>query len=202
MGWFYRFAKGLASTVFTVWGWQIEGREHIPAEGGFILAPNHISNLDPPVVGCACPRVIHTMGKQELFRHQPLKWILEHLNGFPVNRGEMDMKAMKTALKVLKSGECLLLFPEGTRRKTGDPMRFKARAGVGMLAMKTKVPIVPAGIYGTEQRQKFIIRFGEPITPEMYAQYPQTAEGYQQLSDELMRRIAELAQPPTPKQLK
>jgi 1-acyl-sn-glycerol-3-phosphate acyltransferase len=142
----------------------------IPRQGAFILASNHISNLDPVVLGICSVRRLNFMAKIELFKGA-LGFVLTRLGSFPVKRGGSDFGALKEALKRLKNGRVILIFVEGTRRIGNAPS--KAQAGVGFLAMKSGVPIVPVFLKGTNQVMapgtKFFKRgpvsatFGEPF---------------------------------------
>ena len=162
---------------------RIYGREHIPAEGGFIIASNHVSYLDPVVMGISAIRRINFMAKIELFQKQPLGFILRKLGAFPVKRGEADLWALKEAIKRLKKGTPVLIFVEGTRR-IGDAS-FQAQAGVGFLAVKSGVPVVPAYIAGSDQvlppgakwftRNRVIVTFGQPLIFSNDKDYEQIA---------------------------
>ncbi len=121
---------------------------NIPRQGGFILASNHASNLDPMLLGICSVRRINFMAKIELFKGF-LGFLLTHLGSFPVKRGESDFGAMREALRRLKEGRVILIFVEGTRRIGNEPS--KAQAGVGFLAMKSGVPIVPVYVQGTNK---------------------------------------------------
>lgn len=144
------------------------GLENIPTQGGVIIAANHISLWDPPVLGAGLSRPINFMAKEELFAISGLRWIITTMKAFPVKRGAADRGAIRHAINLLKNGEVLGLFPEGTRSKTGQ--LGKPEPGIGMIALKAGVPIVPAAIIGTNQVGKvgwglpqFIIKFGKPI---------------------------------------
>ena len=142
----------------------------IPRQGAFILASNHVSNLDPVLLGICSVRRLNFMAKIELFKGL-LGFFLTQLGAFPVKRGESDLGAMREALKRLKAGRVILIFVEGTRRIGNEPS--KAQAGVGFLAMKSRVPIVPVYVKGTDRVMapgtKFFKRgpvsatFGEPF---------------------------------------
>src|ERR1700691_5374121 len=121
---------------------------NIPRQGGFILASNHASNLDPMLLGICSVRRINFMAKIELFKGL-LGFFLIHLGSFPVKRGEADFGAMREALRRLKIGRVILIFVEGTRRIGNEPSQ--AQAGVGFLAMKSNVPIVPVFVQGTDK---------------------------------------------------
>lgn len=164
----------LMSAVFRAYlrlgGWQVVGRQNIPAEGAFILAPNHQSLLDPPLVGVSCGRWPFIMAKAELF-HGVVGWAIEQMGTFPVKRGSADRWAFKVAKTVLGDGKPLLIFPEGTRTRTGE--LGEAEPGLAMLAHSNKVPVVPVYISGTDaafsprrggfRLVKARIEFGKPL---------------------------------------
>ena len=164
----YFFTKALSFTFFprTVKGWQ-----NVPQKGAYILASNHISNLDPPILGISTPRRLHFMAKIELFKHPLVGWWLKKLWAFPIKRGEGDFGALKKALKLLKEGYPVLLFPEGTRRLDGKPL--PPQAGAGLLSIKSQVPIVPVYIKGSDavmppgakffKRSHVTVTYGKPF---------------------------------------
>lgn len=161
----YSFLKCILPMMFKiVYRTEVHGQENIPKEGGVIIAANHISLWDPPFLGAFCPRRVSFMAKKELFENPVFASIITKLGAFPVNRGAADRAAIKTALNILEEGKCLGLFPEGTRSKSGK--LGEPEAGVGLIAYKANVPIVPAAITGTNEKglfPKFTIRFGKPI---------------------------------------
>ncbi len=161
----YGFLKGILPTMFRIiYRAEVHGQENIPQEGGAIIAANHISLWDPPFVGAFCPRRVSFMAKKELFENSVFSSIITSLGAFPVNRGAADRNAIKTALTILGEGKCLGLFPEGTRSKDGK--LGEPEAGIGLIAYKANVPIVPVAITGTNGKgmfPKFTIRFGKPI---------------------------------------
>ena len=128
---------------------KVSGRQNIPKRGGFILASNHLSYLDPVVLGIACPRDLNFMAKEELFRNPFFGWVLRNVGAFPVKRKSADTSALKEAIKRVSSGKGLVLFPEGGRGNGAelDP----AEAGIGFIAAKAAAPVIPALIKGTEQ---------------------------------------------------
>lgn len=164
----YNFIKTLIYYFFKVFfKFKLIGSENIPVTGGVIIAANHISLWDPPVVGAGLNRPVNFMAKEELFIG-PLGWIIKIMKAFPVKRGAADRGAIRHAINLLKDGEILGLFPEGTRSKNGE--LGKPEAGIGMIALKAGVPIIPAAIIGTNQVGKgrwvlpqFIIKYGKPI---------------------------------------
>ena len=166
---FYKFFKVLCRIWFgALFGTRVVGTENIPASGAFILAANHVSNWDPPFLGTFVAREVCYMGKEELFKNPVMAWACRNLHVFPVKRGAADKTAIKTAVKILKDGKCLGIFPEGTRSKTGK--LGKAEAGVSLIAAMTKAPIIPAAIVNTEKifsGEKFLqqtaVVYGTPI---------------------------------------
>ena len=147
---------------------KIIGSENLPASGGFILSANHVSNWDPPILATFIDREVCYMAKEELFKNPILAAALHGINVFPVKRGAADKGAIKHAVKVLKSGDALGIFPEGTRSKTGKI--GKAESGVSLIAAMTKAPIVPAALVNTDKifsaETKFprlAIVYGKPI---------------------------------------
>jgi 1-acyl-sn-glycerol-3-phosphate acyltransferase len=133
---------------------RARGREHLPAAGGFVLAANHNSNFDPWPLGLTLfpRRYLRFMGKSELF-FTPLKQIATGAGAFPVRRGQADLEAMETATELCREGHIVVMFPEGTRRKKGLRKKYEARAhtGAARIALGANVPLVPAGIVGTDR---------------------------------------------------
>jgi 1-acyl-sn-glycerol-3-phosphate acyltransferase len=123
------------------------GREHVPT-GGVILAANHRSFLDPFAIGCAVKRPIFFVAKQELFRNRLIGWFLNCMGAFPVRRGESDEESVKTALALLEGGHAVVIFPEGTRIRSGSLAQPKR--GVGRLALQSGAPVVPIAVTGSE----------------------------------------------------
>ncbi len=145
------------------------GTEHVP-DGGVILASNHRSFLDPFAIGCCIPRPIYFVAKQELFKNPMLGWILNCLGAFPIKRGESDEESMDTARALLERGQAIVIFPEGTRIRTGSLARPKR--GVGRLALQSGKPVVPIAVTGSEHARsgwrikpvRVHLRFGAPLT--------------------------------------
>jgi len=190
---FYYFAKVIVRAIVKViFRIKVKGLENIPKKGPVIICPNHISLLDPPVVGALLNRRIYFMAKEELFRNPFLKFLLgTGLGAFPVKRGTADLSAIKTALNHLKKGRAVGIFPEGTRSKTGKLQ--KAEPGVAMLAIKSKAPVVPVGIkgrYGLFSR--VIINIGKPMTFEKYYDSKLSSQQLAEIGEEIMKEIAKL----------
>jgi glycerol-3-phosphate dehydrogenase (NAD(P)+) len=131
---------------------QRTGSEHLPRTGPLLLASNHRSFLDPFVIGTLVRRPVYYMAKRELFQNPVVAWLLNGLGAFPVDRGAGDAQAMETARAILARGDCVVLFPEGTRVRPG-PLGTP-RKGVGRLALQTGVPVVPIAVIGTEDVRK------------------------------------------------
>jgi 1-acyl-sn-glycerol-3-phosphate acyltransferase len=173
---------------------NVSGVENIPKTGGAVIASNHISLWDPPVLGAALRRPVHFMAKKELFANPVFAWVIKRLNAFPVQRGAADRVAIRKALLLLEQQELLGIFPEGTRSKTGvlgDP-----EPGVALIAAKAGAPIVPTAIFGTNQfgkcgfrLPKFAVVFGSPIYPEPGKT---DRESLEILSQSMMKAIANL----------
>jgi len=145
------------------------GREHLPRHGALILASNHRSFLDPFVIGTLVRRPVYYMAKRELFEKPWQAYLLNGLGAFPVDRGAGDEAAMDTARAILARGDCVVVFPEGTRMRS--PGLGDARRGVGRLALQTGAPVVPVAVVGTDQvrrgwrirPRKVRLRVGAPL---------------------------------------
>ncbi len=156
----HAFVGGLLRIVFR---FRVIGAEKVPRDGGVIIAANHISNLDPPILGCALPRPVSYMAKKELFAIPVLKTVIAHLNAFPVDREAGGTAALRAALRMLKEGRAVGVFPEGGRNVTGTN---DEKAGAAFLAAASGAPVVPAAIVGTRRLRPFAnvsVVFGDPI---------------------------------------
>lgn len=187
-------------------GMSVKGRRRL-ARGGQILASNHVSNIDPLIVGWAAAREVHFLAKQELF--DASRWfalLIRSLNAHPVRRGLADRAALEHCSELLRHDQTLVLFPEGTRSRTGELARF--RPGVGMLAIRNRVPVVPTRITGMDRswfsyqvdfdfrrrgwrkkpkgRVPIRVSFGEPVRPEGFAD---SREGFGALAAEVEARV-------------
>ena len=148
---------------------RASGTEHLPREGGYVLSPNHLSNLDPWPLGLPLfpERQIRFMAKVELFR-SPLWPILKFGGAFPVRRGEGDTVAIETAVQLAKEGEVVAIFPEGTRRRKGMVKKHTARphTGAARVALEAGVPLIPAAIAGTDRISRLgplRVAYGAPV---------------------------------------
>lgn len=200
LAWLARFISACVLRI------RVEGLEHLPPTGAFILAPNHISNIDPPLIhGWAAPRVgqrLRFLAKEVLFKGfagRLLRW----QGVVPVKMGGSDMEAYRVARAMLADGDVIVIFPEGTRSKDGRLGRPKP--GVSMLASREHVPVVPVGISGSDDflqkgsrlprvGARVIVRFGPaylPTTPKGGDRRAALAAA----DEELLRRIAALLEP-------
>ena len=195
---FYHFCRALVFLVLKVFfRLKVEGQRNIPPEGGVILASNHCSLLDPPLVGVSSRRPLYFLAKKELFDPPGFGTLIAALHAFPVSRG-FGRKAIEQVLNMLKAERMVLLFPEGTRQKDGT--LGQARAGVGMIALKSGKPIVPVWVSGSHRAWRAFIGlrrvqvcFGEPIQPEAFHAAEDRKQRYQCISDQVMEAIGRLA---------
>lgn len=169
----------------------IEGMEKLP-DHGVLLCANHSSNWDPLIIGLYLPKNyrLHAMAKAELFKNPILGWMFRKLGAFPVSRGSSDIQSVKTAIQVLKSGDNLLIFPEGTVIRNGlgcaDGQPPSAKGGVAMIGVRTGATMVPVFVDGEKKpfhRTRLI--FGDPYEP-VYTGRHGTAEEMQKIADDLL----------------
>jgi 1-acyl-sn-glycerol-3-phosphate acyltransferase len=139
---------------------SIDGREHLPRTGPFVLAPIHRSYIDTPISSCLTRRRLRFMGKDTLWKNRPFGWFLSSLGGFPVTRGTADREALRRCVAVLEAGEPLVLYPEG-ERKSGPTVQ-PLFDGAVYVALRAGVPIVPVGIGGSERVMPKGARFLHP----------------------------------------
>jgi 1-acyl-sn-glycerol-3-phosphate acyltransferase len=182
----YAFGKALVKTALTpLYRFEVIGLENFPKEGGVLLCSNHIHALDPPVVGMTAPRTVHFMAKEELFKLPILGPLLPKVNAFPVKRGMSDREALRSALKVLKSGEVMGLFPEGTR--STDGVLKKGLSGAGFFALRGDADVVPCAIIGPYKTfRKVKVVYGEPILMAPYRERKASAD---EVTEVIMGRI-------------
>ena len=192
---FYKILKVIFRFTFNLlFSPKVIGAENVPKEGAMIMAANHMSNWDPPILGTYLPRTVGYMAKEELFKPAIAGAIIKSLNAFPVKRGASDRGAIKIALNILKKGLCLGIFPEGTRSRDGK--LHKAQAGVSLIAAMSKAPVVPTALIGTNKiwskEEKFpqlTIVFGEPI---YYEGKSNDKAALEEFSQEIMKKIENL----------
>ncbi|RLQ92579.1 lysophospholipid acyltransferase family protein [Planomicrobium sp. Y74] len=172
----YTFGKALVKTALTpLYRFEVTGTEKFPDQGGILLCANHIHALDPPVVGMTSPRTVHFMAKEELFKVPILGRILPQVNAFPVKRGMSDREALRSALKLLKNGEVVGLFPEGTR--STDGVLKKGLSGAGFFALRGNADVMPCAIIGPYKPfRKVKVVYGEPVLMEPYRERKASVE--------------------------
>ncbi len=173
--------------------WRAAGVENIP-EGAAVICGNHTTAGDPLYVVCAVgrKRQLHPMAKEEIMKWPVIGWILKKAGIIGVKRGAADVEAVKSSLQVLKNGERLLIFPEGTRVRDG--MTSEAHTGAALFATRTGAPLVP--VYITPEKRIFRktdVIFGQPYHPEFEGRKP-TANELQAIADDLMERIRALGE--------
>ncbi|EOD01640.1 lysophospholipid acyltransferase family protein [Caldisalinibacter kiritimatiensis] len=189
---FYSFAKGLMFFLLKLlYKIEVNGIENIPNKGKGIICSNHISLLDPIVVAIATPRKINFMAKKELFNNSLLRFLLNKLGAFPVDRKGTSLSAVKSSLKVLKQDSLLGIFPEGTRVRIENIEN--AKPGISMISIKSKSPIIPIYIQ-TNYRifSKITVHIGHPIEFSDYYREKLTTEDYKNLSKNVMKEIYSL----------
>ncbi|MDQ2858104.1 MAG: 1-acyl-sn-glycerol-3-phosphate acyltransferase [Candidatus Eremiobacteraeota bacterium] len=161
---FYAASRVVVTAILRIaWRLRVVDAHHIPRAGPVIIACNHVSYLDPPALGAATPRPLAYMAKRELFDIPVLGTMIAWLGAFPVDRKRSDITAVRAAVRVLASGACLGIFPEGTRNTSGD---IQAQLGVGLLAALSGATVVPAYVSGTSQAKRLsriTVTFGEPM---------------------------------------
>jgi 1-acyl-sn-glycerol-3-phosphate acyltransferase len=193
----YRLIARLSQpVVFGLFRLRVEGREHLPATGGFVVAANHMSDLDPWPLGLAVyPRQLHFMAKSELY-NPVFKPILEVCGAFPIRRGEHDPESYRTAVRLARAGGAVAMFPEGTRRAKGLRKKWTAQPhpGSARIAFAADVPLVPAAITGTDRLRRLgplRVRVGAPIETVDLESLPRR-EAARVATERLMQRIDEL----------
>lgn len=179
-------------------GYRATGMENIPRQGGFLLASSHKSYLDPLVVGAALPRELRYFSKRELFANPVFGWLIRAYGAVPVERTGADRRALSLALTILSEGEGLIVFPEGTRIRR--PGVGEAKPGIGMLAVRSGVPVIPCWAGSTwDPRRSFWrrvpvhVRFGAPLVFGGPAGPAEARAAYDVAASNIMAAIASLA---------
>ena len=169
---------------------EIIGLENIPKEGPLIFCGNHRTYLDPPLMVATAKRDMKFLAKEELYNNKFLAFLGWVFEAIPVKRDEKDVSAIKTSLKFLKSGQCIALFPEGTRN--GLEKGEKVKDGVAFFAVRSGAKVVPCGIKGgNKENRKVTITYGKPLD---YSKYKGTKdkEKLEEITEEIMDKIIEL----------
>ena len=198
----YCLTRVLSRLLLKVWNrFESHGNEHVPQTGGCVIASNHASFLDPPVIGVGSPdRVVRFLGRDNLYQSRFMRWYLPAIGVVPLDRSRGDIGALRKAIQILKGGEVLGLFPEGTR--TTDGRLQPPKGGIGFLIAKAGVPVVPAYVDGTFQAfprdtrrikpAQIRVFYGPPIQPAEVAALAGQDDGYLKIGQLVMDRIAAL----------
>ncbi len=203
----YRIGWSVFRVLYaTYFRWRVFGAENVPVNGGVILASNHASFLDPPLVGCGLKRDINYLARESLFRFPGIGALLRSWNAVPVDRDGGGAKGLKIILDRLLNGAGIILFPEGTRTKDGQLQ--PARSGIGLTVIKSAAPVVPVRVFGTFEAygrhvkipkpQRITVKYGKPMNFEKLraeakiCDKARLKEIYQQVADEIMAAIAKL----------
>ena len=203
----YRIAwLGFRAVYATYFRWRVFNPERVPRTGPVILAANHASFIDPPLVGSGLTRDINYLARESLFRFPVVGAILRSWNAVPVDRDGGGAKGLKIILGRLLAGGGIILFPEGTRTKDGNLQ--PARSGIGLTVIKSAAPVVPVRVFGTfaaygrnhrfPRPKKVAVKYGAPMNFEKLraeakvCSKPRLKEIYQEVADEIMAAIAKL----------
>jgi 1-acyl-sn-glycerol-3-phosphate acyltransferase len=187
----YTLLKPLAVLLFKIFfKIEVKGKDNIPQHQAFILASNHLSNLDPIVLGVASPRRLHFLAKEELFRNRLFSLFIKNLGAIPLKREGPDVGAMRQALSLLKKGSPLVIFPQGGRGQLQE-----AKLGIGFLFKKSSAPIVVARIFGTDialPKGRFFLKTHQLKVVFDKATDISSTDTYQDISTKVLLRIKNL----------
>jgi 1-acyl-sn-glycerol-3-phosphate acyltransferase len=203
----YRVGWLLFRAVYaTYFRWRVFNPERVPLQGGVILASNHASYLDPPLVGAGLRRDINYLARESLFRFPGVGALLRSWNSVPVDRDGGGARGLKAILDRLLAGGAIILFPEGTR--TQDGQFLPARSGIGLTVIKSTAPVVPVRVFGTyaaygrrlsfPRPRRIMVKYGRPLgfaalrAEAKTCDKPRLKEIYQQVADEIMAAIKQL----------
>jgi 1-acyl-sn-glycerol-3-phosphate acyltransferase len=186
--------------------WRVYNAERVPLEGGVILASNHASYLDPPLIGAGVRRGINYLARENLFRFPVMGWVLHHWQVVPVDRDGGGAVGLRAILERLLAGGAIILFPEGTR--TYDGKIQPVRSGIGLTVIKSKAPVVPVRVFGMYEAYgrhfrfprpfRVAVKYGQPMRFEALraeakvCSKPRLKQIYQQVADEIMAAVASL----------
>jgi 1-acyl-sn-glycerol-3-phosphate acyltransferase len=195
--WFYLALRTFARCIF----WlklrlRVIGLENVPEQGAFIIASNHLSWMDVPLVPSFIKRRVVYMAKEELF-YSKVGWLVRFLGAFPVKRGEADRQSLRAADTQLKAGKIFMIFPEGTRSKIHQ--LGQGHVGLGMIALRAGVPVIPVAVWGSEYtfkklRPPVTISYGKPLLLAPKGKKI-TREDIEEATNEVMRHIAAMMPP-------
>lgn len=199
MKWRWKIGWSIAYPIFRwLLGVEVHGREHIPQKGAVLIAANHMSFIDPPLMGYAAKRECFFLAKEELFGQSKFfHWLIAYYNAIPIKRGKaFDMHLFKKTYRLIRMGQVIILFPEGTRSLKGVFLPFKT--GVGLLALRCNVPVVPAYIKNTcrpvgewiTKRSQVKVYFAPALYPEGPSK---DKEAYEEFTLRIEREVHRLA---------
>jgi 1-acyl-sn-glycerol-3-phosphate acyltransferase len=193
----YELLRGVAILVFSIMGRiHLRGRHNVPKKGPYILASNHLSWIDVPLIPAYVPGKVVYMAKEEAF-FSKLGWLVRFMGAFPVKRGEADRQAIRAASEQLKKGRIFVIFPEGHRSETHT--LGKIHSGLGLIALRAGVPVVPVAVSGSENLLKkfgahVTVSYGEPVVFKPKGKKI-TREDIDEATTDIMRRIATMLPP-------
>ena len=174
---------------------RVTGLENVPEEGAVLVAANHVGMADMFMIGYRIPRLIHWMAKEELFKYKPVAKFITYFGAYPINRKARDTSAARTTFELLKKGEMVGIFPQGTRARTGQPVP-KAKAGLVKYAVETDTAVLPVAIWGrTRIFGRMYVKFGVPFKfprPEPGEHYDK--KQYLEMSQKLLDDIYEMGE--------
>jgi len=203
----YRLGWIFFRTLLTVYfRWRVFDAKNVPEKGGMILASNHASFIDPPLVGSGLHREINYLARESLFRFPGIGALLRSWNSVPVDRDGGGAKGLKAILDRLLAGGGIILFPEGTRTKDGKLQ--PARSGIGLTVIKSTAPVIPVRVFGTFEAygrhlkfprpRRVMVKYGKPMDFQKLRTEAKTCDKarlkqiYQEVADEIMAAIAKL----------
>lgn len=204
--WLYRFSQTILRPVFKLYfRHETTGIDNIPSDTGAVVATNHASNLDPPLIGMHLPRPLFTMAKESLHDIPLFGSLIRTFYSFPVRRGVFDRKALRRAKKIIETKNLLLMFPEGTRTRDGNLQ--KARAGIGKIVYEAECPVVPGYVSGSydampagswfPRPKKTSTHFGKPISfDDIFSNDHERGNlksVYQEISERILERIRKIS---------
>jgi 1-acyl-sn-glycerol-3-phosphate acyltransferase len=197
---FFRILIRIFAFVFL--RFKVEGSKNIPLDGPVIIAANHVSFLDPPLMGAAARRDLYFLARESLFKIWGFGSLIRRVHAFPVKPRSLDPSAFKTLFRLIDEGKVILMFPEGTRSRDG--LLQKPQPGVGMIVYRTKVPVIPALIIGAHKAlprgskiikpARVTIRFGKPVDMEEYFKQDRSKDTYKLITEKIMAEMANLHQ--------
>jgi 1-acyl-sn-glycerol-3-phosphate acyltransferase len=197
----YAIGKCLSAAVCKVFGrWKVIGRENIPSTGGVLLCGNHVSYIDPPALGAGAERQVHFMAKEPLFRVPVLGFLIGRVGAFPVRQHTADRTALRRAIELLRSGEVVGMFPEGTRNPNPSEL-MPAEPGAGLIALKSRATVIPVALINTDKLlpphsvffrfTRIKVVYGEPVKlDDLYDQ--EGREAVEETGRRIMAAIGDL----------